>query len=111
MRYYSRRKEYISPLALQRQSWISTLKFAAERHGLIGENGSGKSTFSSIVAGIQQRDSGRLLLRGEDYAPTSSVDVCENGYEHHVCFVRGHVADILEEALTKYMGIPVYRHR
>lgn len=37
--------------------------------------------------------------------------VCENGYEHHVCFVRGHVADILEEALTKYMGIPVYRHR
>lgn len=80
-------------------------------HGLIGENGSGKSTFSSIVAGIQQRDSGRLLLRGEDYAPTSSVDVCENGYEHHVCFVRGHVADILEEALTKYMGIPVYHHR
>lgn len=32
-------------------------------HGLIGENGSGKSTFSSIVAGIQQRDSGRLLRR------------------------------------------------
>ena len=78
---------------------------------VVGESGSGKSTFSSIVAGIQQRDSGRLLLRGEDYAPTSSVDVCENGYEHHVCFVRGHVADILEEALTKYMGIPVYRHR
>ncbi len=37
--------------------------------------------------------------------------VCENGFEHHVCFVRGHVADILEEALSKYMGIQVYRHR
>ena len=37
--------------------------------------------------------------------------ICENGYEHHVCFVRGHVADILEEALTKYMGVQVYRHR
>jgi len=36
--------------------------------------------------------------------------VCENGFEHHVCFVRGHVADILEEAFTKYMGIEVYRH-
>ena len=36
--------------------------------------------------------------------------VCKNGYEHHVCFVRGHVADILEEALTNYMGIEVYRH-
>ena len=48
-------------------------------HGLIGENGSGKSTFSWIVAGIQQRDSGRLLLRGEDYAPTSSVDAAKQG--------------------------------
>ncbi len=37
--------------------------------------------------------------------------ICKNGYEHHVCFVRGHVADILEEALTNYMGIDVYRHR
>lgn len=36
--------------------------------------------------------------------------VCENGFEHHVCFVRGHVADVLEEALSKYMGIEVYRH-
>ena len=37
--------------------------------------------------------------------------ICENGFEHHVCFVRGHVADILAEALEKYMGVGVYRHR
>lgn len=37
--------------------------------------------------------------------------LCNNGYEHHVCFVRGHVADILEEAMKNYMGIEVYRHR
>ncbi len=36
--------------------------------------------------------------------------VCKNGFEHHVCFVRGHVADILEEAMANYMGIEVYRH-
>lgn len=36
--------------------------------------------------------------------------ICENGYEHHVCFVRGHVADILEEALEKYIDVRVYRH-
>lgn len=36
--------------------------------------------------------------------------ICKNGFEHHVCFVRGHVADILEEALSNYMGIQVYRH-
>ena len=36
--------------------------------------------------------------------------ICANGYEHHVCFVRGHVADILEEALGNYMGVEVYHH-
>jgi len=37
--------------------------------------------------------------------------VCENGYEHHVCFVRGHVADVLAEAMGKYVGVEVYRHK
>ena len=37
--------------------------------------------------------------------------ICDNGFEHHVCFVRGHVADVLEEAFGKYMNIEVYRHR
>ena len=37
--------------------------------------------------------------------------ICKNGFEHHVCFVRGHVADILEEAMSTYFGIEVYRHR
>ncbi|MCL2840182.1 MAG: fucose isomerase [Defluviitaleaceae bacterium] len=36
--------------------------------------------------------------------------ICDNGYEHHVCFVRGHVANVLEEAMGKYMGIKVHRH-
>lgn len=36
--------------------------------------------------------------------------ICENGFEHHVCFVRGHVADILEEA-AKYLNVSCYRHR
>lgn len=36
--------------------------------------------------------------------------ICKNGFEHHVCFVRGHVADVLEEALGNYMGVETYRH-
>lgn len=36
--------------------------------------------------------------------------ICENGFEHHVCFVRGHVAKALSDA-CKYLGIEVYRHR
>lgn len=37
--------------------------------------------------------------------------ICKNGYEHHVCFVHGKVADILEEALDTYMNVEVYRHK
>ena len=36
--------------------------------------------------------------------------LCKNGYEHHVCFVRGHFADVLEEALGNYMDVEVYHH-
>lgn len=47
--------------------------------GLIGENGSGKSTFSTIVAGIQKQDEGRLYLNGEPYAPTDITDAISKG--------------------------------
>jgi L-fucose isomerase-like protein len=33
-----------------------------------------------------------------------------NGFEHHVCFVRGRYADVLEEAFSRYLGADVYRH-
>lgn len=36
--------------------------------------------------------------------------ICKNGFEHHVCFVRGYVADIIEEACANYLGIDVYKH-
>jgi L-fucose isomerase-like protein len=36
--------------------------------------------------------------------------ICEHGFEHHVCFVRGHVADILAEA-AKYLNVACYHHK
>lgn len=50
-----------------------------EVHGLIGENGSGKSTFSSIVAGAQPCDSGSFQLKGQDYMPKNMVDAQNHG--------------------------------
>ncbi|GFI03520.1 ribose import ATP-binding protein RbsA [Lachnospiraceae bacterium] len=44
-----------------------------EVHGLIGENGSGKSTFSTIISGAQKCDSGSFILSGSDYAPKDMV--------------------------------------
>jgi L-fucose isomerase-like protein len=36
--------------------------------------------------------------------------LCENGFEHHVAMVRGHVAGELAEAAAKYLGWEVYQH-
>jgi L-fucose isomerase-like protein len=37
--------------------------------------------------------------------------VCKNGFEHHVAQVRGNWADVLEEAITTYLGWDFYRHQ
>ncbi len=36
--------------------------------------------------------------------------MCKNGFEHHVAMVRGHVAEILEEAIGNYLGWELYNH-
>lgn len=37
--------------------------------------------------------------------------VCRNGFEHHVAMTMGHVADVLDEAFTTYMGWETYSHK
>jgi rhamnose transport system ATP-binding protein len=46
---------------------------AGSIHAVVGENGAGKSTLVKIVAGLYQRDSGELLLRGESVDFTSTA--------------------------------------
>lgn len=50
-----------------------------EIRGLIGENGSGKSTFSSLVVGLLKPDSGTLTFEGKDYAPANTEMAAEAG--------------------------------
>ncbi|MDQ0469358.1 sugar ABC transporter ATP-binding protein [Labrys wisconsinensis] len=47
--------------------------------GLVGENGSGKSTTMNILGGIHRRDGGRIELEGRDYAPESSREAQARG--------------------------------
>lgn len=47
--------------------------------GLIGENGAGKSTISSIIAGVLQPDAGQLTIDGEVYSPSSPAAALEAG--------------------------------
>ncbi len=37
--------------------------------------------------------------------------ICDNGFEHHVSINQSRVAAVIEEALGKYLGWPIYHHR
>ena len=36
--------------------------------------------------------------------------IARNGFEHHVAMVRGHYAEAVNEAVTRYLGWPIHRH-
>ena len=36
--------------------------------------------------------------------------VTQNGFEDHVAMVRGHHAEVVAEAVTRYLGWPIYHH-
>jgi ribose transport system ATP-binding protein len=46
---------------------------------LLGENGAGKSTISSIIAGSVKHDSGSMFWKGKEYNPSSPGNAINNG--------------------------------
>lgn len=52
---------------------------AGEIRGLIGENGSGKSTISSMISAIHPVSAGEMLLHGEVYQPRDPGDAKAHG--------------------------------
>ncbi|WP_158975953.1 sugar ABC transporter ATP-binding protein [Cellulophaga sp. L1A9] len=45
-----------------------------EIHALLGENGAGKSTLMKILSGVHQKDTGKVLLNGEEINPRNTHD-------------------------------------
>jgi L-fucose isomerase-like protein len=35
----------------------------------------------------------------------------KNGYEHHIAMTRGSYADVLEEAISTYLGWDIFHHQ
>ncbi len=62
---------------------VSFKVYASEVRGLIGENGSGKSTVSSIISGIQKADEGEMIYEGKAYQPQDILDA----NDHHICMI------------------------
>lgn len=60
-----------------------------EIRGLIGENGSGKSTVMSIAAGMQDPTAGEMYYKGEEWTPKNMIEAQQSG-----------VSMILQEANT-----------
>ncbi len=50
-----------------------------EIHALLGENGAGKSTLMKILSGVHQKDTGKVLLNGEEINPKNTHDGQELG--------------------------------
>ena len=70
-------KRFGSTVALDR---VDLTVYPGEIRGLIGENGSGKSTISSIAAGMQKADSGEMVFKGRSWSPASMVEALEHGF-------------------------------
>ncbi len=69
-------KQFGSVIALQD---VSMDVYPGEIRGLIGENGSGKSTISSIAAGMQKANSGEMNFKGQPWKPVSMIDALDHG--------------------------------
>jgi len=50
-----------------------------EIHGLVGENGAGKSTMMSIIGGVYSVDSGTMSIEGSPYKPLMPQDATKAG--------------------------------
>ncbi len=70
------RKCFSSTVALDD---VELIVYPGEIRGLIGENGSGKSTISTIAAGMQKCDTGEMIFQGETWQPRSMIDALQKG--------------------------------
>ncbi|MBN2164899.1 MAG: L-fucose/L-arabinose isomerase family protein [Marinilabiliaceae bacterium] len=92
-----------------------------------GKVAPGKMTYFRISTddnkGIIKSYLGEGMMTDDHYGMDGGIAVCEipnlqklmkfmckNGFEHHVAMVRGHVSEILEEAIGNYLGWDLYKH-
>jgi simple sugar transport system ATP-binding protein len=63
-----------------------------EIHGLLGENGAGKSSLMKVLLGLVRRDAGTVLVRGEEVALDSPQEAAELGIgmvHQHFSLING----------------------
>ena len=58
---------------------INIRLFEGSIHGLLGENGCGKSTLIKMLSGVQQPDSGKILHKGQEAKISDPLDARTKG--------------------------------
>jgi L-fucose isomerase-like protein len=53
---------------------------------------------------------GGIAVCKVDHLRELLAHICQNGYEHHVAMTRSNCADVLDEAVSKYLGWDLYVH-
>ncbi len=76
--------------------------FPGEVVGLLGHNGAGKSTLIKILSGAYKRDSGKILINGEEAKISNPRDAKSYGIE--TIYQTLAVADNVDAAANLYLG-------
>ena len=66
----------------------------------------GEGEFTDDPAGI---DGGPAVCKVDNLQGMLDY-ICKNGFEHHVAMVRDHSANVLNEAISTYLGWDLYYH-
>ncbi len=67
------------PGGVQANKHVTLRVRQGEVHGLLGENGAGKSTLMNILYGLLNKDTGRIMIKGEEVVLRSPEDAIARG--------------------------------
>lgn len=79
-----------------------------EVHALVGGNGAGKSTLMKIMTGVYTKDSGKIIIKGEEKEIKSTNDAKENGIA--MIFQEMSLVPSLTIAENIFLGYELKKH-
>lgn len=85
---------------------MTFLRFSSDDAHATVKAYAGEGAFTDDPYGM---DGGIAVIEVENLRRLLAV-ITRNGFEHHVAMVRGHVADVVDEAVGRYLGLPLYLH-
>ena len=79
-----------------------------EIHGVVGENGAGKSTFLKLLSGLERPDAGEILVEGKPAAPRTPLEAARLG----IAMIHQELSGVpdLSVSANLYLGREISHH-